>query len=212
MVDTNETEGPLRLNGYGNDNLYKKRYNVAVSRARDQLWLVHSLDVSNDLKPGDIRKELLEYVQNSDAKEIRYKIAREKSESEFESRVMKSLINKGFKVVPQWEVGAYRIDMVVEGNRKRIALECDGERWHNSSNLEEDMIRQAILERLGWRFIRIRGSEFFREPEATMKEVFKRLEGLEINTTTEIAMEEDKDELKNRIVKRAEEIREQWAK
>lgn len=212
MVDTNETEGPLRLNGYGTDNLYKKRYNVAVSRARDQLWLIHSLDVNNDLKPGDIRKELLEYVQNLNSKEIRYKLASQKAESEFESQVMKSLINKGFKVVPQWAVGAYRIDMVVQGNGKRIALECDGERWHNSSNLEEDMIRQAILERLGWRFIRIRGSEFFRDPEATMKVVFEKLEQLEIYTTAIASVwQEDGNELKDRIVRRAEEIREQWA-
>ncbi|MBC8059403.1 MAG: AAA family ATPase [Clostridiaceae bacterium] len=211
MVDTNETEGPLRLNGYGNDNLYKKRYNVAVSRARDQLWLIHSLDVNNDLKPGDIRKELLEYVQNLNTKENLFKLANQKSESEFETRVMKSLINKGFKVVPQWEVGAYRIDMVVEGNGKRIALECDGERWHNSSNLEEDMIRQAILERLGWRFIRIRGSEFFRDPETTMNMVFEKLESMEITTTgLETSEKEDDNELKGRIVGRAEEIRAQW--
>jgi hypothetical protein len=37
------------------------------------------------------------------------------------------------------------------------------------------MERQTILERLGWRFIRIRGSEYFRNPEKTMERVIQEL-------------------------------------
>ena len=33
------------------------------------------------------------------------------------------------------------------------------------------MERQTILERLGWRFIRIRGSEYYRDAEQTMQRV-----------------------------------------
>lgn len=42
------------------------------------------------------------------------------------------------------------------------------------------MNRQAILERLGWRFIRIRGSQFFRDEIGTMEAVVNRLNELEI--------------------------------
>ena len=37
------------------------------------------------------------------------------------------------------------------------------------------MERQTILERLGWRFIRIRGSEYYRAPEKTMERVISQL-------------------------------------
>ena len=37
------------------------------------------------------------------------------------------------------------------------------------------MERQTILERLGWRFIRIRGSEYYRNPEKTMERVVTAL-------------------------------------
>ena len=37
------------------------------------------------------------------------------------------------------------------------------------------MERQTILERLGWRFIRIRGSEYFRNPEKTIERVVSEL-------------------------------------
>lgn len=55
----------------------------------------------------------------------------------------------------QWKVGAYRLDMVVVCGKKKIVIECDGERYHSGEDkIREDMERQTILERLGWRFIR----------------------------------------------------------
>jgi len=66
-------------------------------------------------------------------------------ESEFEKQVLRKLIQAGYRVVPQWHVGAYRIDLVVEGDGKRLAVECDGDRWHPVEKLAEDMARQAIL-------------------------------------------------------------------
>lgn len=62
------------------------------------------------------------------------------------------------------------IDLVVEGAGNRIAIECDGDRWHPIEKLPENLARQAVLERLGWKFIRIRGSEFYRDPDGTMRE------------------------------------------
>lgn len=212
MVDTNEKEGPLRLNGYGNDDLFKKRYNVAVSRARDQIWLVHSLDSENDLKPGDIRKELLDYFKYPHSKDIEYDNLSKKAESEFEKEVMRYLIDRGYKIVPQWQVGSYRIDMVAICNDKKVAIECDGEKWHGEEKFEEDMIRQSILERLGWRFIRIRGSEFYRNKIKTINVVCDKLEKMEIHLySAEVAIEEvSHDSLIDRVRMRAERIRREW--
>ena len=41
--------------------------------------------------------------------------------------------------------------------------------------IREDMERQTILERLGWQFIRIRGSEYYRDPDKTMDRVVAEL-------------------------------------
>ncbi|MZP29763.1 DUF559 domain-containing protein [Heliobacterium undosum] len=94
--------------------------------------------------------------------------------------MLKRLLLAGYKVTPQWKVGAYRIDMVVEGAGRRLAIECDGDKYHTAENLAEDMNRQAILERLGWRFARIRGSQFFRYPDQTMQLIFDKLTQMEI--------------------------------
>ena len=107
--------------------------------------------------------------------------------------------------------------MVVEGNEKRLAVECDGDRYHTLDNLAEDMQRQAILERLGWSFVRIRGSEFFRDADRAMQLLFTRLQEMEIAPTSSEVTELDKDSLRNdaeelrtRVVCRADGLRREW--
>ncbi|MCI7019754.1 MAG: exonuclease subunit SbcD [Clostridiales bacterium] len=178
LVDSKDIDnpGPLHLQNYGVDDSTRKRYNVAVSRARDQLWVVHSLDAANDLKPGDIRKKLLDYAANPHALEIAHEKISAASESPFEKAVATALSDRGYHLVQQWEVGAYRLDMVAVCGGKTVAIECDGERWHSGDvKIREDMERQTILERLGWRFIRIRGSEYYRAPQQTIERVIREL-------------------------------------
>lgn len=65
MVDSNECDGVLRLRSDdANEDAYKKRYNVAASRAKDQLWVINSLDEENSLQAGDLRRSLLSYAKN----------------------------------------------------------------------------------------------------------------------------------------------------
>lgn len=73
-------------------------------------------------------------------------------------------------------MGSFRLDIVVHGKNDSVALECDGERFHSSDDaIRRDMERQAILERNGWRFIRIRGGEYYRDPQKTIERVCREL-------------------------------------
>lgn len=175
MVDSNSGEVPLRVMTDGTESARKKRYNVAASRAKNQMWVVNSLDVDNDLKTGDIRKEFLEYV--SSPKEMLLTEEMEKnSESVFEEKIAKYLISEGYHIEQQWEAGLYKIDMVALFQDKKVAIECDGEKWHSTEEqIREDMERQNVLERCGWEFIRIRGSRYFKNPESAMKTLIEEL-------------------------------------
>ncbi|GHO76996.1 disulfide isomerase [Ktedonobacter sp. SOSP1-85] len=215
LVDTPKGDGPLSLRSEDAfEYMYKKRFNVAASRARDQLWVVHSLDPHIDLKDGDIRKRLILYAQNPEHLMASLAEQEHKVDSEFERQVLSRLMQAGYRVVSQWPVGAYRIDLVVEGNGQRLAVECDGDRWHPLEKLEEDMARQAILERLGWRFVRIRGSHFFRNPDQAMVPVFSRLRSLGIpptnHSTATQPVSADGKELQARILREAAALRMQW--
>ena len=77
----------------------------------------------------------------------------------------------------------------------------------------EDMERQAVLERLGWIFVRIRGSVFFRDSPRAMKLVFDKLRDLEIDPCPESALalsNDSSNELTDRVTRRAEQIRNEW--
>lgn len=209
MVDAPES-GPLR---FRNDDRFKKRFNVAASRAKDQMWVVHSLDPDCDLKPGDLRRELIRYALDPSETLNLIEAGKEQTESEFERQVYNRLILRGYKVIPQYRVGFYRIDLVVEGDGNRRAVECDGDRFHPIEKLEEDMARQAVLERLGWSFIRIRGTEYFQDPEKTIEKLCQHLSDAGIFPHVESAQSEttiDETELLDSVKRTAAILRHEW--
>lgn len=97
--------------------------------------------------------------------------------------------------------------MVAIYNGTKVAIECDGERWHSGEEkIREDMERQAILERLGWRFIRIRGSEYYRDRSQTISRVIQKLnqKGIQPEADGEVNLGfGDSDPLLDRVKERA---------
>jgi very-short-patch-repair endonuclease len=186
----------------------KKRYNVAASRARDQLWVVHSFDAHRDLKPDDLRFQLLQHAEDPASALRALSPDDTKPESAFEREVVKRLTDAGFRVKLRMSVGHCRIDMVVEGEgEKRLAVECDGDRYRSLESLAEDTARQAILERLGWQFVRIRGSAFYRDPDAALRRVFDRLEEMRIKPAKETDDVEEGASLEKTLIEELEGLR-----
>jgi very-short-patch-repair endonuclease len=200
-------DGPLRLRS---EPMFKQRFNVAASRARDQMWVVYSLDPA-DLKPKDLRRRLIQHAEDPEAVRLLMKQSEDSSETALEHEVHNRLFEAGHRVLPHWRVGYYTIDLVVEGGGRRLAIECDGDKPAAVEQLREDMARQAILERLGWSFVRVRGSEFFLNPEKAMKTVLARLSELKIRPEggNAEAPQNGKDVLE-RIIQRAAEYRQHW--
>ena len=183
-ADRDENGQPQRV-GVLADESAKQRFNVAASRARDQLWLFHTaaLDV---LSKKCMRRRLLEYMLNPRRQEIEE--GEQDFESEFERDVFRLIAHKGFRVRTQVGVGdtanhRYRIDLVVEGMQARLAIECDGDKWHGPERYDQDMARQRDLERAGWLFVRIRGSDFYHDRDTAMEPVWTELQRLGISST-----------------------------
>jgi very-short-patch-repair endonuclease len=190
----------------------KKVFNVAASRARDQLWVVHSLDPRRDLKHGDLRLQLISHAENPEALRAVPEAKRKEFHSELEKQVLLELTRKNYRVIHRHEVGEYVIDLVVEGEGSRIAIQCDGDRMESVEAVMEALERQFTLERLGWEFVRLRGSEFFRDPDKVLGRLVRRLEECEIrprdpDPEAEAAAE---DSPVVKVIKRAEMIRTRW--
>jgi very-short-patch-repair endonuclease len=115
-------------------------------------------------------------------------------ESGFERAVFDQISSKGYKVILQHKVAGYRIDLVVEGEKGRIAVECDGDEWHGPDRYEYDMNRQRILERCGWKFWRVRGSEYYYDPEKALNSLWDTLEYYNIKATFNEKVNETNDD------------------
>ncbi|MCO5968905.1 AAA domain-containing protein [Actinoallomurus soli] len=158
---------------------YEQRINVAASRARDQMWVFHSVQ-PDQLHPDDQRAALIRYAQDGQRSRDLGHDLEARCESDFERRVLRMLLARGYLVTPQHNVGNLRIDLVVRGGGRRLAIECDGDKYHGPEQWEDDLRRQSVLERLGWRFWRVRGSAFHRSPETAMASLWPLLDDLGI--------------------------------
>ncbi|MDA8088093.1 MAG: AAA domain-containing protein [Nitrospiraceae bacterium] len=188
----------------------ERRFNVAASRARDQMWLFHSATLE-DLSISCLRRQLLEFFEDVKAKdicginceELERRAAQDNRsvikppqpfDSWFEVDVALELLRKDFVIVPQFEVAGKRIDLVVEGGRARMAIECDGDEFHGIDQYEQDMQRQRMLERCGWVFFRVRASQFYAEKQRALLDLWGMLEERGIFPKTRKSAHEDKEQ------------------
>ncbi|WP_160033773.1 AAA domain-containing protein [Paenibacillus sp. An7] len=157
----------------------RQRFNVAASRAKDQLWLMHSITINDISNRECLRYQLLSYVANPIQEENESN--RMLCESEFEKSVFDAITARGYKVIPQYQVNGYRIDLVVVGEKTRLAVECDGDYWHTSpEDTERDFQREKILQRAGWRFWRILGSKYYHNQDKALESLWVTLEEMGI--------------------------------
>ena len=142
----------------------ERRFNVAASRARDQMFLFHSVTV-NDLSTSDLRQELLKFFENTkpqkiagiDREELERRAAQDNRkvinppdpfDSWFEIDVTLEFLRKGYNVQPQVEFAGRRIDLVIEGGQARLAVECDGDTWHGPDQYEAGPVEAAATRAL----------------------------------------------------------------
>lgn len=153
---------------------FDRSFNVAASRAKEQMILVHSVKL-DELSPNCNRYKLLNYCLNYDNETD--KDNEKLFESSFEKDLYYYLSLKGYKLTPQFKVGNYRIDFVLTNdNNQKIAIECDGDIYHGIDELDNDLKRQSILERCGWKFARIRASEFYYNKKESTEKLIQQIE------------------------------------
>ena len=156
-------------------NMFEQRFNVAASRARDRMYLVRSVRL-DELSTADIRRTLLQHFSKPMESNDEHSSLIDLCESGFERHVYTELFNRGYRVTPQVKVGAFRIDMVVEGaDDVRLAIECDGDEFHGPDRWQADMQRQRILERAGWVFWRCFASTWSLRKNDVLEELIERM-------------------------------------
>jgi very-short-patch-repair endonuclease len=158
-----------------------QRFNVALSRARDRMYLFRSTP-HNAFAEDTLNGKLMRHFREPFRQDIRAtQLLRERCESGFEFEMFDELVKRGYRVEPQVRCGSYRIDFVVEGREgRRLAVECDGDQFHGPGQWSDDMARQRVLERAGWTFWRCFASSFTRRRQEVVGDLIQTLDGLGI--------------------------------
>jgi len=103
-------------------------------------------------------------------------------DSQFEKQVAQALEREGMKVWPQFEAAGFSIDLVVGDGKNWIAVECDGPAHFDMEKHQNfyDVWRQGILERAGWRFIRISSREWEHDSDAQIEKIHQFLQSMNV--------------------------------
>jgi len=177
--------GPLNLVGG------ERRLNVAVTRSRRAMWVVSSLsyDQLNPQKLNSIGSQhLRRFLHYAELGAVALSAAEElhpeaSPESPLEEEVLDFLRRQGWEVVPQVGVAGYRVDLGVidpkRPGRFLLGVECDGASYHSSRVARErDVLRQQVLEGLGWTIHRIWSADWWTDPRPQMQALLDRLKQL----------------------------------
>lgn len=171
--------GPLNKDGG------HRRLNVLITRAKMSMrvfcnFKAEDLELDASAKHG-VRalKNFLRFAETRQL-EVAHETGRA-ADSPFETEVMESLRDLGYRVEPQVGTAGYFIDMAVKDperpGRYLLAVECDGAAYHSSrSARDRDRLRQGVLEGLGWRFHRIWSTDWFRNRAQELQRVVEAID------------------------------------
>lgn len=179
--------------GWLNDLAGENRLNVAISRAKEKIYVVTSiepeeLNIDNSKNRGPkLFRKYLEYVRA--VSESNYALVQEILNSlletpkkEYEAsdtiemveQVYNYLLEKNIKVEKNIGVGGYIIDLVLldENDNYILAIEPDGKLYEYSKIVRErDYHRKKYLETRGWNVYRLWSYNWFKNKEKELNKI-----------------------------------------
>ncbi len=173
------TESGQIYNRFGpiNNEGGERRLNVAVSRARRSMTILHSLkpeDITSESRGARLLKRYLEFARSPDSAlgQAAADNGQAKTESPFEESVRRALVERGHRVATQVGVAGYRVDLAIQdedGAGYALGIECDGATYHSApAARDRDWLRQSVLEGLGWRIHRVWSRAWIQNPQSEL--------------------------------------------
>lgn len=177
--------GPLNSEGG------ERRLNVLVTRAKWQTILLTSIRSSelsrvNSQNQGAMSlKNYIEYAEREGSLPPDSVRLTEGETNDFEDSIREVLVDRGYSVDVQVGAGNFRIDLAVRDpkdlSRFLIGIECDGAKYHSSRVARDrDLLRQEILQGMGWKFHRVWSTEWFHNRDMAIKLMLDSIERAEI--------------------------------
>ncbi|MEJ2417171.1 MAG: AAA domain-containing protein [Exilibacterium sp.] len=160
----------------------EQRFNVAMSRARDRMYLVRSVTQEDLRSEDDLRLRVLRHFAEPMPIQQTQREALSLCDTEFEREIYTWLQSQGYQVTPKVKVGPYTIDLVVEGaNDRRLALKLDGDQYQPPEQWAGEFSQQRTMERVGWVFWRCWGASYKLDAQSCIDDLQKTLNDMGIN-------------------------------
>lgn len=199
----NETGKVVRNFGWLNQSGGENRLNVAISRAKEKIYVVTSItadelvvdDLTND-GPKILKRYLAyAYAVSGGNRETARQILLSLSSAEparsrfdydgaFEQDVYEALTGAGYIVERQVGIGGYRITLAIkdESGRYLLGIDCDGKLYHTvPSARERDLYRTQYLESRGWRMYRVWSNNWWRDSRKELRRIREAINYVELN-------------------------------
>lgn len=178
---TKQNFGPINNKGG------QRRLNVLFTRARQNLHLYTSLS-SNDIhsegapEGRQIFKAYIEYAKTGKIESGNTSTGREPP-NDFQLFIGEGIKKMGYEIVHEVGVSGFFIDIGVKHKSFPdgfiLGVECDGRAYHSSKSARDrDILRQEILEGLGWNIYRIWSTDWFLDPNKELKKLDNHIKGL----------------------------------
>ncbi|AVN63707.1 hypothetical protein CG006_01780 [Mesoplasma florum] len=160
----------------------KNALNVAISRAKEKMIVLKSIDTKN-IKSGKSEDfqtfyKWLNFLDMSYEEKTKYskkdKFQIEESFGEVDSKFERDVLefikervqtHKKTKIIKQYEVGSYSIDLAIVNEKGKfiLGIEVDGYAYHEGQGYDKylsDLSRQSFLETKGYPIFRVKEIDF----------------------------------------------------
>lgn len=162
-----------------------RRLNVLFTRAKHGVELFTSLTPNSIREGGEKGRQIFKnYLDYAKTQRIEMgETTNKTTDSDFEDWVKEELEKLGYEVTPQVGVSGFFIDLGIKHKSFKYGylagIECDGAAYHSSvSARDNDIVRQNVLEGLGWNIYRIWSTNWFDNPKSELKKLDNYLKTL----------------------------------
>lgn len=149
-----------------------RRLNVGITRARQRIEIVASMD-AGDIPPStnenvEALRAYLDFARRGlSTLGTQSSVTGLMPDSPFEESVIRAIQSWGYTVEPQVGAAGFRIDIGVRHPAKPgsfvLGVECDGYQYHSApAARDRDRLRDQVLAGLGWTLHRIWGTSWYR--------------------------------------------------
>jgi len=168
--------GPLNMEGGW------RRLNVLITRAKWETILVtgirsHELSgVSPNNRGAVALRDFIAYAERHCELPQPLSIPTVEETNDFEDAVATALRDRGLTVDQQVGASKFRIDLALRDRRNPsryvLGVECDGATYHSTRTARDrDILRQRVLESMGWRIHRVWSTEWFHDQDRAIERV-----------------------------------------